>query len=198
MARLLPLLLLALLTGCGYAPPSQEAPRSYQLSGEPQIEPGAQAPLDKVLLVTRPEADPGYQSRAIVYRRGSYDLSRYGRSRWADTPARMLGPAIAKALEQARLFRAVVRPPLTLPADYQLISDLLYLRQDFAGDEATVRLALRVQLLSLAPREVIATRTIVTEAAAPTADAEGAVLGANAALSEALEEVVAFVAEATK
>lgn len=198
MKRMLRLCLLPLilLLGGGCASTGDGPPPSVYHLGLP-----AEAAIPRfqtlaaTLLLEKPEADAGFTSRAIAYRRSPYELSYYSRSRWADSPARMIEPALVTAMERSGLFQAVLRAPTSARADYRLDTELLRLQQVLKDGRAEAQLALRVQLVDNEKRRVVASRII--EASAPAEpDAAGAVAATHRALAEVLAQTTAFVASA--
>ena len=65
------------------------------------------AKRDLVLVVSTPRAAPGFDSTAMAYVQRPHALDHYATHRWADTPARMLGPLLMRTLEDTGSFRAV-------------------------------------------------------------------------------------------
>ncbi len=189
----------ALLGGCATLSPSPaENPSLYVLSAEP-LRAGTSAPRDVVVEVALPRASPGFDTARIVYVQQPYELDYFAASRWADTPPRMLGPLIARALEQTGSFRAVVQTPSTVPVDYRVDTEIVRLQQDFATRPSRVELALRVQLTDVRKRRIVASRVFEDAEPAPRDDAGGGVIAANAVLGRLLQQVADFcVAESAK
>lgn len=191
MRHWIPLLALLTLAACGVNPPSSE-PRTYLLEAVGRSP--ATAAGDRVLLITRPRAEPGYDSDGIAYTETPLALNYYTKSRWADAPARMLGPLLVETLERGGAFRAVVIAPSSVAADLQLDVTLLRLQQSFLHHPSRVELALRVRLIDTSDNRVLASRTFETTEPAPSEDAYGGVQAANIALERMLSELAAFVA----
>ena len=70
--------------------------------------PAATAPT---LIVSTPRAAAGFDTRRIVYLRQAHELEAFAYHEWVDTPALMLAPLIAQAIERSGAFRAVLRAP---------------------------------------------------------------------------------------
>ena len=191
------LLLAAALAGCSALPaPRVENVNVHVLAAEPL--PAATRPQrDVVVEVALTRAWPGFDTTRIVYVRQPYELDYFAASRWADTPAKMLGPLLARALEQTGSFRAVVQPPSAAPADFRVDTELVRLQQDFATKPSRVEITLRVQLTDLRGRRVVAARVFEGAENAPSEDAAGGVAAANAALQRILGDVAEFVAAGT-
>ena len=128
-----------------------------------------------------------------------YELDYFANNRWADAPARMLGPLLARALEQTGGFRAVVQAPTVAPADLRLVSELIRLQQRFR-DAAEPRRTLVARATRRSSRQARAGHENVRADRNGTSDdAYGGVAAANIALERVLGEVAAFcVTEAGK
>ena len=194
-------LMLALLGGCSslLLPPPPPADNVYLLeAGQAAPAAGdAAARREVVLAVGMPQARSGYDTAQMVWLRQPHKLEAYARNRWADTPAHMLAPLLAQALEHSGRFQAVVQAPAGVAAGLRLDSELIRLQQDFGVKPSRIELALRVQLVDVATRRVVASAEFAESETAPSDDAYGGVLAANRALERLLGRVVAFCAEHT-
>lgn len=148
---------------------------------------------DKVILVNTPDAQPGFDTRRIAYTRTPLSLDYYTQSVWADTPARMLGPLIVRALEKSGAFRAVVSAPTSAVADLRLDTAIVRLQHEFYQQPSQVSLTVRAKLLDVNSRQVLATRLFEVVESAPSEDAYGGVRAANQAVGRMLEDLTDFV-----
>ena len=197
MKGALAFLVVAALAGCTPLAPQADTVTLYVLAAEPLHE-RAVPRRDAVIEVALPRAWPGFDTAQIAYVRNPYELDYFATSRWADTPARMLAPLLARALDQTGGFRAVVPRPGTVAADYRLDTEIQRLRQNFAVQPSRAELTLRAQLTDLRSRRVVASRTFEETEVAPNEDAFGGVVAVNAALQRLLGEIAEFcVAEAS-
>jgi cholesterol transport system auxiliary component len=186
---------LALLAaGCSLlAPAPADETVRHLLDARPAV---ARLPQrDLVLAVSPPRAAPGFDTTAMAYVQTTHALDHYATHRWADTPARMLGPLLTRTLEDAGSFRAVVYGPSGVPADLRLDTEIVVLRQSFLARPSRVELTLRLQLVDVAARQVLATRYIEVVEDATSDDAAGGVAAANAAVARALTQAAAFCVE---
>ena len=193
------LALTALLAGCAaLQPPKVEDQTLYVLAAKP-LPPVAGLRHDLVVEVAQPRAWPGFGTAQMAYVRRPYELDYYAASRWADTPARMLQPLLARALEQTGSFRSVIRAPGIVPADVRLDTEIVRLEQDFTVQPSRVELTLRAQLVDVRERRVIATKVFNEVENAPHENADGGVVAANEALQRLLGQVADFcIAEAPR
>jgi cholesterol transport system auxiliary component len=184
--------LAAVLAGCtALQPPRVESPSLFVLAAEP-VRKAARPQRSAVVEVAAPRAWPGFDTPQMAYVRQPYEIEYFAASRWADTPARMLAPLLARALEQTGSFRAVVQPPTAAPADFRLDTEVVRLQQSFAGRPSRAELALRAQLTDLRGKRIVATRVFEDAENAASEDAGGGVVAANAALQRVLEQVADF------
>jgi cholesterol transport system auxiliary component len=180
------------LGGCASLLPPREPEPALHVLAPPPVAIANAGKRDVVLEIALPRAAPGFDTPRIVYVQRPYELDSFARHRWAEAPARMLAPLLTQALERSGAFRAVVQAPTAVPADVRVATELLRLQQNFAPRPSRVEVVLRVQLVDVRARRVLATRTFEDDEPAPTDDALGGVAAANAVLARVLTQVVEF------
>jgi len=184
-----------LLAGCvGMQPPQAEAPAIYVLDARPAAKP-ARPQRDLMLVVSAPRARAGFDTAQMAFVREPHELEYFAKSRWADTPSRMLAPLLVQALEQTGGFRAVVQAPSAVPADLRLDTELIRLKQNFGTRPPQVEIALRAQLVDLRSRRVLWTAEFEEVEPTTREDAYGGVIAANRALQRLLARLADFSAE---
>lgn len=186
-------------------PPERAAPQNVYLL-RPQENPhgasgaGAEASGARcaapagTLLVNLPRARPGFDTSGMIYLLQPKAVGIYADSRWADTPARMLAPLAALALEETGCFRAVVQMPTTVAGDIRLDLDDLALEQEFFTRPSRVRLSLAAVFVTLRDQEVVAARRFEVVEEAPSDDASGGAVAANRAVGLLLDRLAAWAA----
>ena len=181
-----------LLAGCNSlrAPPGED-PHIYVLDARATIH-ASPVKRDLVLAVSMPRARPGFDTPQMAYLQQPHKLDYFAVNRWADTPARMLGPLLVQALEQTGSFRAVVQTPGVIPADIRLDTELIRLQQDFGTQPSRVQLTLRAQLIDMVGKRVIAVKRFDEVENATRDDAYGGVMAANRVLQRVLGQVADF------
>lgn len=180
-----------LAAGCSLLPkPAPVATDQYVL--EYSVTGASAPPGAPVLIVTTPRAHGGYDTSRMAYMQQAYGLRYYTLSRWADTPARMLAPLLAEAVQQTGRFQALYTAPGSIAAELRLDTELVRLHQDFTRQPSVLQLALRAQLVDVSKGRVIATRLFDISVPAATDDAYGGVVAANQAVAQLLPEVAQF------
>ena len=186
------LVLLVLLGGCtALAPTPLPDPNLHVLAAAP-VAGAAPGARDLVLEVGVPRASPGFDTPRMAYVQKAYELDYFADNRWADAPARMLGPLLTQALERSGGFRTVVQAPTVVPSDVRVNAELIRLQQNFTMRPSRAELALRVQLVDVRARRVLATKLFEETENATSENAYGGVAAANAALERLLARVVEF------
>jgi cholesterol transport system auxiliary component len=197
---------LALLVGCSsLLPPAPPPDNIYLLdagmlsvSSPAKVADAGSAPLPKrnlILAVSMPRARAGFDTAKMVWVRQAHGLETYSRNRWADTPAHMLAPLLAQALERSGTFHAVVQIPSAASATLRLDTEIIRLQQNFSTRPSRVQFTLGAQLIDIGTRRVIASAEFDEIENAATEDAYGGVLAANRALERLLVRLAAFCAE---
>jgi len=213
---------LVLLGGCGaLLPKPQPPPKVYALqAGPPATKPppalppatalaptaavptaalnaaSLPAPGGLTLVVALPQADAGFDSTHMVYRRQADQLEYFARSQWVDTPARMLAPLLVDAAGRAAGIRVALPASAGAAADGRLVTRIVRLQQDFSQRPSQVRVTLQFSLLDDATRQVVDSAEFDETVAAPSDDPAGGVAAANQALQLVLQALTGFCARA--
>ncbi|MBX9736427.1 MAG: ABC-type transport auxiliary lipoprotein family protein [Phycisphaerales bacterium] len=186
--------LMATLGGC-LSPRGEASPmHTYQLGLDAR--PGEAPPSAAnapVLLVSLPQAQPGFETPRMAYLKRPYELEYYAVNQWADTPARLFAPLLVQALGQTGLWRAVIPLPNSIRGDYRLDSYGFALQQEFLQQPSRVRVTVHVQLIDLKESRVVSAGTFETAEEAQREDAYGGVLAANKAVAKLLDQVASWL-----
>jgi cholesterol transport system auxiliary component len=192
------------ITGCGaLLPKGAPPPILYALDAATSAPiPGAGPSPERsgpglTLIVSPPQAAPGFESRHIVYVREPQRLESFALSEWVDTPARMLAPLIVAALTPVGAYRAVVSAPSVVSGELRLDTELVRLQHNFGGGPSRVRFTLRATLVDLRSLRVIAWREFDAEQASTSEDVRGGVTAAHQAVHRVLVALSSFCSEAT-
>jgi cholesterol transport system auxiliary component len=146
---------------------------------------------DLVLEVSAPRAWPGFDTPQMVYVQRPHELDYYANNRWVDSPARMLGPLLARPSRGPAASAPSCRSPTMVPADVRLVSSSSACSRTTTRP-SRVELSLRVQLLDVRTKRVLETKTFDVTETAGSDDAYGGVAAANLALQRVLTQVAEF------
>lgn len=180
------------LTGCSILPKAESVSvERYTL--DVQVNTVAQtASQGPVLLIARPLARADLDTPRMAYSEQNYELRYFARSRWADAPPQLLLPGLIDAFEASGRFAAVIRIGSAAAPQLRLDTEVLDFSQDFRVKPSQFDLRLRVQLVDLATRKVIASRVFESRQTAPAQSPYGGAQAANAAWRALLPDIVAF------
>lgn len=187
-----------LLAACSLLPePKPVVQDKYLLEYVPAAIPPGAADLP-VMVITTPRAHGAYDTARIAYMQQQFGLRYYMRSRWADSPSRMLAPLLAEAVNATGQFQAVHGSPGMLSAGLRLDTELLRFHQDFTEQPNRMHITLRAQLVDLADQRVIASRLFDIRETATSEDTYGGVQAANRATAQLLEQLARFCIESAR
>ncbi|MDP2432192.1 MAG: ABC-type transport auxiliary lipoprotein family protein [Pseudomonadota bacterium] len=191
-ARLI-ILSLLFLGACSLSGPRQAA-TWYVLEDQGTAGVGTKPGWPGTLLIRETDAPTFYQSSAMAYSRAPGTRGHYQYARQTELPAPRIAQLIRQRLERSTLFPAVVPLGSGVEGGYQLNTRLLDFYHDAARAPGEVKLLLEVELVRRSDAHLLARTRIETQAPAPSHDARGAALGANAALTQALDQLTAWLA----
>lgn len=193
-AKIAAALLALIMAGCSTLRPTEaESVRTYLL--EAQFDRTVQVkPIPLALTVSPPRAAPGYDTVRMAFLRQPHRLEYFAKNRWAETPAKMLGPLLVRALELQAGFNAVTSADSMVKGDVRLDTEITLLQQEFTTSPSRLHMTLRVQLVEQASYRVLATQVFDAVEAAPTDDPYGGVIAANRMLPRLLGQIADFAA----
>lgn len=183
-----------LLCSCSILTPQKmSSTRNYTMNVWPnKLVIPKQSQSSTTLLVMEPIASPGYQSSKMIYVTVPYELKSFADHRWVAPPSDLLLPLMANRLRAAGYFKAIVTPPFSGAATYQLNTQLLALQQEFLQPNSVVRLVMEVTLINVATGGVMANRVFEITVPANN-DPYSGVLATNKAAHQLLDQIAAFV-----
>jgi cholesterol transport system auxiliary component len=191
--RLYLLVMIGLTSACSVLPEAKSTVMNKYVLEYSADNAGPALPVDlPVMIITVPRAHSGYNTTKIAYRKQLFGLRYYTKSRWADTPGRMLAPLVAEAMNYTGAFQAQYASPGALSASYRLDSELIDFYQDFTVQPSRMRITLRAQLVSLQDNRVLATQLFDVRETADSEDAYGGVQAANRATAALLQQLADF------
>jgi cholesterol transport system auxiliary component len=195
-ASILALLCAAGVAGCALLTPVKDEVRKEVLSRVPtDIPQGKTGPAS--LLVLAPDTDAAYDTTQMAYALEAYQVAYFSQHEWSDTPAQMIQPLIAQALQQTGHFSAIHSPPYMGRYTYALRTRIVELKQDFTAEPAAVQLSMRFELNRWGSGQAIASREITLRQPMGEKAPHAGVVAANTAMESALRQLAQFVVEKT-
>lgn len=173
------------LTGCGGGAPASV----FDLSALPgHAGPGA---ARGQLVVSAPVATAPLDSERILVRPKPDEVAYLKGAQWADRLPLLVQTRIVQSLENARLLAAVARTGQGVSGDWSLSGEVRRFEIDVASGQAVVEIT--VKLASTQSGRIVG--AMVAKGVAPGSAASGAeaAQALDAALAQALAEIVRFV-----
>lgn len=199
VARVSCVLLLLVTSGCISFRGGSEAVHTYQLSLEGgQREVHAADGNSPVVQLSPPQAEPGFETPRMVYLKRPYELEYFATNQWADTPANMVAPLLARSLSQSGLWRDVVLLPSLVAGDYRLDLYGFALQQEFLQQPSRVRVTALAQLVDLKQSMIVGMQRFETTEPAPSENAYGGVVAANRAVALLLDQLTGWLKECVR
>ena len=192
-------LLVMTVTGCLSPRTDSSEIHTYQLSLDGWSSETRPGKLDgPVMLVSQPEAEPGFETQRMVYIKRPYELEYYAVNQWADTPVRMFTPLMVQALNQNDAWRAVIPLPSSIRGDYRLDTHGFLLQQEFLQQPSRVRVVVRMQLVDLKESTILSTRVFEVVENATSENPYGGVQAANRAVAALLDQIASWLRECVR
>lgn len=180
------------LSGC-FGPVKVSAPSRYTLTSHQKPLLASRQYSSTSLLVTAPNASPGYGTSAMVYTMVPYKLMSYADSVWVASPSQMFLPLLSSTIRQANLFKAVVSAPYPGYTRYTLNTTIETMQQEFLQPISQVKLVVLASVTDNTTQKVIASQRFSAQLPAPGNDAYSGVLSMNAAAGKVADQIAMFV-----
>lgn len=188
------LLAIATLAGCALSGRPAAPPMStFVLEGTAQPTAVASPATNLVLKVSMPAAAPAYSSSRMAYVEQPYRIDYFARNEWADAPARMLRTLLTQQLTNSGLFAVVFADAAGVDENVRLDCEIIELVQAFSDSGSEIHLAIRFDLVDVAHRVIVVSRTISVTEGASARDPYAGVVAANRAVQRALDQLVALL-----
>jgi cholesterol transport system auxiliary component len=176
-----------LLAGCVSTP--NVPPMQYFVLGNGQetagVRPASQASA-RVLLVHPTSVSAFYDTQRLVFSRAEGQRAYYQFAAWTERPGRAFSELLIRRLGASSTTSGI-------KGDLILHTRLEELYHDAGSNPGAVRIAVSVELVDAAGRLVGERRRFSRSAPATSENAAGAVEAANRAVTEVLDEIVAWV-----
>jgi ABC-type uncharacterized transport system auxiliary subunit len=187
MRRLLVIALAVFVAGCVSSRPADRYFVLEPAAASASATPAATAATAVRLHVAPTTASGFYDTQSIAYSRATGTRAYYQFNHWTERPQHVVHAQLVARLD--------ARPPGSAPLVLATQVEEIY--HDAVQEPGKACLAISAELIDPARREVLARRTFRREMPAASYDAAGAVQGLRAALAAVLDDIVAWVAQAS-
>lgn len=134
-----------------------------------------------------------YDTPRIAYQIKPFEIAYYVKNEWANSPRHMLFPIVIAILEDGGQFSAVVNTSSGVFARWALETELLELLHRYDDDSSEVSLRMRLQLVDLDNKTVVATKTLQFVQPVASNDPLGAVIATNKIIPKLKKEMQQFL-----
>lgn len=181
------------LSGCAFPLRGGEHVQEYVLELEESTLPISTQSVERTLLI-RDATSPGFlNTRKIAFSGSKYSIGSYQYASWIEPPPKRLTTLLAAKLEDMRLFQFVVRQTSGARADFQINMELHEFYHDITTKPGKVHIGLRVELIDLKRRKVIASSNFTRIVGVEKYHVRGAVDAFNRAVNELLVDLVTWI-----
>lgn len=169
------------------------APNIYDLRAPASIEVGGRR-TSRQLLVADPVAVRFYATDRIVVRDSVATLAYFPGALWSDALPQLVQARLAESLERTGRARAVGRPGQGLLIDTRLVPEIRAFEIEIGeGGTAEAVVDISLKVMNDSNGRILATRSFVVRVPSASDGTEDGVEALNAAMGEALGEMVRFV-----
>jgi len=171
--------------------PAKRPVALYALS-QPAPQDSARGRIDVRLAVARPQASGPLATAWILVRPVSGQIEVYPAAQWSEPLPGLVDNALVEAFEASGRFAGVERAASGLAHDVELATELRDFQIELEGGPVAV-IRIKASLIDAARGEAVVSRVFETRAPAAARDAAAAVTALDAALADALAQLVAWV-----
>jgi len=192
---------LAALTACSLPGPAQQTAKQYfvlQDQGVSTPAPGAVSKPCFSLRITTPASAAGLNTTRMAYRTEPNRLDYFAYHEWIAPPEKMIASLMESRLQATGLFSAVMVGSPDVRTDLRLDSEVQVLQQEFTGDGYTYNLAIRVNLVEVKTKTLLASQTFSYFDRAEGNNAEAGVATANLLANRFLDDLSAFLSTSSE
>jgi ABC-type uncharacterized transport system auxiliary subunit len=183
--------------GCGPILGQPEPERIFYVLEVPACKPaeaGVASTLPE-LLVADPLASTLVNSQRILFGRNDGTRGSYQLAAWTEPPPRRFALLMIDRLGCSGLFSAVTRKSTLTGARFLLNSEIIDLYHDISVTPGEARVAVRMELVDLVGRKIVADRTFERKVPVASFDANGAIDAMRDATARVLDDTAAWLVE---
>jgi len=191
---LLPMMFCWSLVGCRLSLTNDVEPTKYYVLKSITRESAYQgSPKGEKILIRDTTTSALIKSQRILVSDEPLRRASYQYAFWGETPPQAFQNLLQQELEQANLFSSVAKEAAGALAPLQLNTEILDFYHNAAKSPGAVEVKVRVELLDLKTREIIAARVFSSQSPVSSYDAVGAVDAFSIGVSQVLTEIIAWL-----
>ncbi|MGE0845972.1 MAG: ABC-type transport auxiliary lipoprotein family protein [Flavobacteriaceae bacterium] len=177
-----------LLAGCSAIVGGGKAPQTYDLSAPTEF--GNIGGSSAQILVPVATAVASLDTERIVVRPSGSEITYLGDAQWSDRLPKLLQARLVESFERSGRVGRVGRPGEGLVADYQILTEI----RAFEAEPSTglARSEISVRIVNDRNGRIVASKTFVNEAVLAGSGHGSIISGLDAAMREALHDIVAW------
>lgn len=150
------------------------------------------------LLVSQPDAMPGYQTDQMLYINKLYSVNNFVHNAWISSPGNMLYPLMIQSLQHSHYFNAIVSGPDSDTTDYRIDTQLIEFQQNFLSKPSVLEFSAKVVLTHVKDNRVVSSQLLTQRVNCPEDTPYGGVIAANQAAYQFTAQVATFVIKHVK
>ena len=184
------LVLALLLAGCT---PKSTPVTYYTLEAGPVTPVTHSAYRNRVLKVSYPMAVKEKVTDKMHFSYSFKDSGTYQNSQWSNNLGKLLEGVIIAALEQSRIFKAVLPYASTVNADYRLEPLIYDFSHHVRGDASYAVVSIQFSLIDTNSGKLLKTKRFSYREPTPTVDANGYAVATNRIMTRMTDDLVAWL-----
>lgn len=180
--------ILFLLNGCMSTP---TAPNNYYTLQYVNTQKTDIQKQENIIKVDFPHAPSNLMGKRIIYTSNSYKSAYYVKNRWAQPLPSMMQDWIIRSIEDAGLYKAVVRSSSRVTTNLVLESDIVSFEHRLESESVVV--TIRMNLIKSGTNKIVKTKLFSYEESVESANASSAVKAFNEALKVFRSDLVLWL-----
>jgi len=184
------LFLVLLLTGCT----PKSTPLTYYTLEAGHVQPVTHSPYrNRVLKVSYPMAIKEKITDKMLFSYSFRDSGTYQNSQWSNNLGKLLEGIIIAALEESRLFKAVLPYASTVNANYRLEPLIYDFSHHIRGNASYAVVSIQFSLIDINTGKLLKTKRFSYREPTPTVDANGYAEATNKIMTRMVHDLVLWL-----
>ena len=190
MTRLALILILLWFGGCSS---KKEPMKVYTLNAPTVLKSSGSKFKQKTIKVTYPRSLKEKISPKMRYSYSSAEEGVYQNSQWSNNIGKLLEGTFIQALDESRLFKAVLSYASTAQEDYRLESTVFAFTHQVRGEHSDALVSMQFSLIDAYTGKLVKTKRFSYKVATKTVDAKGYVEATNEAVDRLTKDMLRWL-----